>query len=192
MRARSPGSVSPLRASVGCRHPCISRLTPGCPLRAMERARHASPRCDLDRRHHDSSCRPLARDPGLPGTGPPACACPQGGEPEDANVLVFEARSADPVADLVFHQTQAQPACQVRGRAAGRPGAPELDELIGVGGRGPTRELSIELPPTWVPDRVRWKCGRIACLASDHSGGWQHPAAHAPSRRRGCPGRPSP
>ncbi|MGD0039186.1 MAG: hypothetical protein ABSE84_02010, partial [Isosphaeraceae bacterium] len=81
----------------------------------------------------------------------------QGGEPEDANVLVFEARSADPVADLVFHQTQAQPPCQVRGRLLVGLAAPELEcQLIGVGGRGPTRELSIELPPTWVADRVRW------------------------------------
>ena len=118
----------------------------------------------------------------------------QGGEPEDANVLVFEARSADPVADLVFRQTQAQPACQVRGRLLVGLAAPELEcQLIGVGGRGPTRELSIELPPTWVADRVALeRRGRIACLASDHSGGWQHPAARAPSRRRGCPGRPSP
>ena len=81
----------------------------------------------------------------------------QRGEPEDANVLVFEARSADPVADLVFHQTQAQPACQVRGRLLVGLAAQELEcQLIGVGGRGPTRELSIELPPTWVADRVRW------------------------------------
>ena len=101
----------------------------------------------------------------------------QGGEPEDANVLVFEARSADPVADLVFHQTQAQPACQVRGRLLVGLAAPELEcQLIGVGGRGPTRELSIELPPTWVPDRVRWS-------GADESLAW-HPTIQADGSTR--------
>ena len=82
----------------------------------MERARHASPRCDLDRRHHNSSCRPLAGMIQDCRARASRRVPAQGGEPEDANVLVFEARSADPVADLVFHQTQVQPACQVRGR----------------------------------------------------------------------------
>ncbi|MGA9922826.1 MAG: hypothetical protein WBQ29_05435 [Isosphaeraceae bacterium] len=101
----------------------------------------------------------------------------QGGEPEAANVLVFEARSADPVADLVFHQTQAQPACQVRGRLLVGLAAPELEcQLIGVGGRGPTRELSIELPPTWVPDRVRWS-------GADGSLAW-HPTIQADGSTR--------
>ena len=101
----------------------------------------------------------------------------QGDEPEDANVLVFEARSADPVADLVFRQTQAQPACQVRGRLLVGLAAPELEcQLIGVGGRGPTRELSIELPPTWVPDRVRWS-------GTDESIAW-HPTIQADGSTR--------
>ncbi|MBV8126359.1 MAG: hypothetical protein JO114_01695 [Planctomycetaceae bacterium] len=101
----------------------------------------------------------------------------QGGEPEDANMLVFEAKSADPVADLVFHQTQAQPACQVRGRLLVGLAAPELEcQLIGVGGRGPTRELSIELPPTWVADRVRWS-------GADESLAW-HPAIQADGSTR--------
>src|SRR5208282_690305 len=101
----------------------------------------------------------------------------QGDEPADANVLVFEARSADPVADLVFRQTQAQPACQVRGRLLVGQAAPELEcQLIGVGDHGPARELSIELPPTWVPDRVRWS-------GADESIAW-HPAIQADGSTR--------
>ena len=101
----------------------------------------------------------------------------QGDEPANANVLVFEARSADPVADLVFRQTQAQPACQVRGRLLVGQATSELEcQLIGVGGPGPAKELSIELPPTWVPDRVRWSGG-------DESIAW-HPTIQADGSTR--------
>jgi len=101
----------------------------------------------------------------------------QGDEPANANVLVFEALSADPVADLVFRQTQAQQACRVRGRLLVGQAAPELDcQLFGVGGRGPASELSVELPPTWVPDRVRWS-------GADESIAW-HPTIQADGSTR--------
>ena len=82
---------------------------------------------------------------------------PQGDAPANANVLFFEANSADPVADFVFRQSQALPVCQVRGRLIVGQAAPELEcQLVGIGGRGLARELNIELPPTWVAGRVRW------------------------------------
>ena len=79
------------------------------------------------------------------------------GQSQAATVIVFESRSADSVADLVFRQTLPQSACSVKGRLLVGPTAAQLEcQLTGVGGRGPARELKIELPPTWVPDRVRW------------------------------------
>jgi hypothetical protein len=96
----------------------------------------------------------------------------EGGESQAATVIVFESRSADSVADLVFRQTLPQPACSVKGRLLVGPAAPQLEcQLTGVGGRGPARELKIELPPTWVPDRVRWS-------GADESIAW-HPTLQA-------------
>ena len=155
-----PGSVSLSRASAGCRHPCISRpARPGALLGAMERARHASPRCDLDRRHHDSSCRPLARCTDRTAGGNarwPARARTgrRAGSRERGSCV----RGQIGRSGRGPRVPSATSSTGVPGTwpAAGRPGAPELEcQLIGVGGRGPTRELSIELPPTWVPDRVR-------------------------------------
>ena len=81
----------------------------------------------------------------------------QGGVFEARNELVFEARSTEPLADLVFRQTQPQPACLVRGRLLVGTTAPQLEcQLIGIVSRGLAKELSIEVPPNWVPERVRW------------------------------------
>jgi len=101
----------------------------------------------------------------------------QGGEPEAASVLVFEARSPDSVADLVFRQPRSEPPCLVRGRLLVGRSAPELEcHLIGVGGRGSATELSIDFPPTWVPDRVHWS-------AADESLAW-HPTVLADGSTR--------
>jgi hypothetical protein len=81
----------------------------------------------------------------------------EGGDPEVSNTIVFEARSDDSVADFVFRQTLPQAACRIVGRLLVGPMAVRLEcQLTGVGGRGAARELRIDLPPTWVPDRVRW------------------------------------
>ena len=65
----------------------------------------------------------------------------------------------------------------MRGRLLVGAAASELEcQLIGVGGRGSARELSIELPPTWVPDRVRWS-------GADESIAW-HPTIQADGSTR--------
>ncbi len=104
----------------------------------------------VDSMHIVQDCRERA------GRRVPAQAGEQGG----ASAFVFEARSADSVADLVFRQSLAQPACQVRGRLLVGAAAPELEcQLLGIGGRGSPRELNVDLPPAWIADRVRWSGG---------------------------------
>ncbi len=74
-----------------------------------------------------------------------------------SDALVFEASSPDCVAELVFRQPRVDESCLVRGRLLVGPAAPVLEcELIGLGGRGPASELDIDLPPSWMPDRVQW------------------------------------
>ena len=47
--------------------------------------------------------------------------------------------------------------CLVRGRLLVGPAAPVLEcELIGWSAAVASRELDIDLPPTWIPDRVQW------------------------------------
>ena len=73
------------------------------------------------------------------------------------DALVFEGSSPDSVAELVFRQPRVDESCLVRGRLLAGPAAPVLEcELIGLGGRGSTSELDINLPPSWIPDRVQW------------------------------------
>ena len=78
--------------------------------------------------------------------------------------------------------------------AAGRPGGAGTGMSTDRGRRPWPHKGAEHRVATDLGSRSRGleRRGRIACLASDHSGGWQHPAARAPSRRRGCPGRPSP
>ena len=154
---------------------------PGAARRALERARHASPRRDLDRRHHDGGRRPLARDPGLPGTRRPARAGHRESEPVDANVLVFEARSADPVADLVFRQTRLSRRARY---AAGCWSARQRRELECQTDRHRRPRLSEGAEHRVAAgldcrSRALERRRRIDSLASDHSGGRQHPAALA-------------
>ena len=74
-----------------------------------------------------------------------------------SEALVFEASSPDSVAELEFRQPRVDESCLVRGRLLAGTAAPVLEcELIGLGGRGLTSELDIDLPPSWIPDRVQW------------------------------------
>ena len=74
-----------------------------------------------------------------------------------SGAVVFEASSPDSVAELVFRQPRVDESCLVRGRLLVGKDAPVLEcELIGLGGRGLASELDIDLPPSWVPDRVQW------------------------------------
>ena len=81
--------------------------------------------------------------------------------------LVFEARSPDSVAELILGRPQVPDSCSVRGLLIVGSSAPRLEcQLTGLGARGSSSELEIELPPTWVPNRVQW--GGV-----EESLGWQ-------------------
>jgi hypothetical protein len=66
--------------------------------------------------------------------------------------MVFEARSPESVAEIRFGRPR-DDACMVRGRLSVGNSAPRLDcRITGLGGS--SSELEIDLPPTWVPDRI--------------------------------------
>ena len=72
------------------------------------------------------------------------------------NMMVFEARSPDSVADFVFQQPRARATVAIQGQVVVRQDATELEcRINGAGGRGPESELEIQLSPTWLPVRVR-------------------------------------
>ena len=75
----------------------------------------------------------------------------------DPTALVFEARSPGSVADLVIGKPRAEGSCLVRGRLFVGKSVPQLEcRIMGLGRRGSSSELSIDLPPTWVADRLQW------------------------------------
>ena len=75
----------------------------------------------------------------------------------DPTALVFEASSPGSVADLVIGKPRAEGSCLVRGRLFVGKSVPQLEcRIMGLGRRGSRLELSIDLPPTWVPDRLQW------------------------------------
>jgi hypothetical protein len=79
----------------------------------------------------------------------------QGSDTSGADLLVFEASSPRSVADLDFRHPQAEASCLVRGRLYVGRFAPELEcQLQGLGGRGSATEIEIDLPPTWVANRL--------------------------------------
>jgi hypothetical protein len=75
----------------------------------------------------------------------------------DPTAVVFEARSPGSVADLVVGKPRAEGSCLVRGRLFVGKSVPQLEcRIIGLGRQGSRSELSIDLPPTWVADRLQW------------------------------------
>jgi hypothetical protein len=75
----------------------------------------------------------------------------------DPTALVFEARSPGSVADLVIGKPRVEGSCLVRGRLFVGKSVPQLEcRIMGLGGRGSRSELSIDLPSTWVADRLQW------------------------------------
>jgi hypothetical protein len=81
----------------------------------------------------------------------------QGGDFVASNSLVFEATAPASVAELVFRQPRDQTACRVRGRlSVGRSGPTLECQLDGISEVASATELDVDLPPTWVPDRVSW------------------------------------
>jgi hypothetical protein len=81
---------------------------------------------------------------------------PQAGEPHDPRLLVFETREALPVADLVFRKPTADVSSEVRGRLLLGSSAPRLEcQITWRVHRGRSLGIEVDLPPAWVPDRVR-------------------------------------
>jgi hypothetical protein len=76
-------------------------------------------------------------------------------EPGSRDRMVFEAHAPESVADLVFGRPQARNACVVRGLLFLGSAAPRLQCQI-TGLNGASSSLEIDLPATWVPDRVQW------------------------------------
>ena len=84
----------------------------------------------------------------------------KGGDLAASNALVFEATAPASVAELVFRQPRGEMACRVRGRLSVGRSVPALEcQLSGVGEVASATELDVDLPPTWVPDRVSWAGG---------------------------------
>ena len=74
-----------------------------------------------------------------------------------ATVLTFEASSPESVAELVFRHPHTDTACLVKGRLIVGRSAPELEcQLSGLGLGDAATELEIDLPPTWIANRVQW------------------------------------
>jgi hypothetical protein len=90
------------------------------------------------------------------GVRMPARAPAGAGPGTGAEALVFEARSPESVAELVFRQPRAERNCHVRGMLRLDAQAPPEFEcrLGGPGAIGLSGEVQLELPPTWVPERV--------------------------------------
>ena len=82
---------------------------------------------------------------------------PLPGDALASGVFVFEARSAESVADLIFGPRRPGRPCLVRGRVAVTRVAPQLECYVsGIAAEGDPAELLIDLPPTWTPERVQW------------------------------------
>lgn len=80
---------------------------------------------------------------------------PTPGEPIDPDLLVFETRAPLPVADLIFRKPWADVSAEVRGRLLLGSAAPRLEAQISWRvHRGHLLGLDVDLPPTWVPDRL--------------------------------------
>jgi hypothetical protein len=81
----------------------------------------------------------------------------QGVDLAASNTLVFEATAPASVAELVFRQPRDQTVCRVRGRLSVGRSVPAFEcQINGVGEVASATELDVDLPPTWVPDRVSW------------------------------------
>ncbi len=81
---------------------------------------------------------------------------PPSGEPNDPRLLVFESREPRSVAELVFRKPAAEVSTEVRGRLLLANSAPRLECQINWRvHRGLLLGLDVDLPPAWVPDRVR-------------------------------------
>ena len=83
-----------------------------------------------------------------PGKGP--------GTAVDPARLIFEARAAESVADLVFRPFGGDVSAEVRGRLLLSNQAPRLEcQVAWRTHRGRLFALDIDLPATWIPERVR-------------------------------------
>jgi hypothetical protein len=103
----------------------------------------------------------------------------QGTENDTSTVLNFEAASPASVADLVFRHPRTDASCLVQGRLIVGSSAPELEcQLSGLMQDNSATALEIDLPPTWVVNRVQW--GR-----KDESLSW-HSAVQADGSTRLC------
>jgi hypothetical protein len=81
---------------------------------------------------------------------------PPAGEPNDPRLLVFQAREPLPVAELVFRRPVVEASTEVRGRLLLASSAPRLEcQITWRVQRGHLLGLEVDLPPTWVPDRMR-------------------------------------
>jgi hypothetical protein len=90
---------------------------------------------------------------------------PHDGDGTTEHVVVFEASSPASVADLVLRQPRPDATCLVRGRLLVDRAAPEAEcELIGLSPRGTAVELHLELPSTWIIERLH-RSGRDESLA---------------------------
>jgi hypothetical protein len=80
---------------------------------------------------------------------------PPPGETDDSRLLVFEASEPLPVAELVFQQPVTEVSAEVRGKLLLGASAPRLESHVTWRvQRGHLLELQVDLPPSWVPQRV--------------------------------------
>jgi hypothetical protein len=78
------------------------------------------------------------------------------GEAIEPGLLVFEASAPKPVAELVFRAPWADVSAEVRGQLLLGNAAPRLlCQITWTVHRGPLLALDVDLPATWVPDRVQ-------------------------------------
>jgi hypothetical protein len=106
-----------------------------------------------DRLHMIRECRELA-GVRLPTPGQAS----ERESPGRSASLVFEASSAEAVADIVFRQPRSEQACQVSGQIRVlKHSPPEFEcRLSGLGALGSTTEVQFDVSPGWTPDRVAW------------------------------------
>ena len=81
---------------------------------------------------------------------------PSSTDPNSAAQLVFESIAPGPVADLTFRKAAPSSPYVVRGRLLVRESSTRLEcDFEGLGSGGSASEYEVELPPSWILDRVQ-------------------------------------